>query len=71
MIPAALIDDIEARLDRLADEARLRQRQRATMRRVGSDEVGAALDGIRCALRVWGGRAAVDVPRAPTVERRA
>ncbi|WNJ93038.1 hypothetical protein [Bosea sp. 685] len=70
MIAPALFDDIEARLDSLIAEARLRQRRQLNVRRIGPDEVAGALAGIRRELRVWRDRAAPDAPRAPVMERR-
>ena len=69
MIAPALIDDLEARLDRLVAEADLRQRRRLNVPRTGADEVAGAMAGIRCALRVWGGRAYADDPRAGSERR--
>lgn len=64
MIAPADIDALDARLDRLTDEARRRHRQRLNVPRAGADELAAALAGIRRELRVWCARAAIDAPRA-------
>lgn len=64
MIAPADIDALEARLDRLGDEARRRYRQRLNVPRTGADEVAGAMAEIRRAVRVWAARAAADAPRA-------
>jgi hypothetical protein len=64
VIPATSIDDLEARLDQILGEVRLRQRQRASLRRTGHDDVAGALAGVRRELRCWAARAAADAPRA-------
>lgn len=57
-------DDIEARVDEILAEVMRRQRQRASYRRVGADEVDRALAGLRREVRCWRARAASDAPRA-------